>query len=454
MKNLSNINTIYFLGIGGIGMSALARYFNMNGKKVYGYDKTPTPLTEQLIQEGIQVHFKEDVQQIPSDIDLVIYTPAIPVHHKELIFFKEKEFILKKRSEVLGMITSEHFTIAVAGTHGKTSITSMISHVLHQNGKKISAFIGGISKNIKSNIILSKDPEYIVVEADEYDRSFLTLHPDIAVITAIDEDHLDIYKTKKNLQDSFYQFAEQMKPNGKLIVKNTIPLPVKFYNKKINYALNTGDYHASNIRIEDHQYKFDLIKSSGILKDVTLGIPGRHNIENAVAAFAVASLLNIEEESIVQALASYKGVDRRFDYKIKEKKIVFIDDYAHHPEELKAVISSVKELYEGKKITGIFQPHLFSRTRDLADDFAKSLDLLDECILLEIYPARELPIEGVTSQLLMDKMQNKHKFLYAKNELIEKLDQHEIEILLTIGAGDIDQMVEPIRKYLLKRYVS
>ena len=454
MKKLSDIKSIFFLGIGGIGMSALARYFHTVGVKVYGYDKTQTPLTCRLTDEGIQVHYDDDIKNIPSEIELVVYTPAIPADNKELIYFKDKGIKLQKRSEILGILTQEHFTIAVSGTHGKTSITSMIAHVLNYSGKKITAFIGGISKNFNSNLVLNNNPEMIVVEADEYDRSFLTLHPDIAIITAIDADHLDIYKTKEALEESFYMFAGQVKKNGKLIVKNNIPLPVKFYNKKQNYSLTDGEYHTENIRIKNHAYTFDLISKNRCLRDLSLGIPGRHNIENAVAAFAVADMLEINDENIRGALASYTGVDRRFDYKLKEKNIVFIDDYAHHPEELKAIILSVKELYEGKKITGIFQPHLFSRTRDFADEFAQSLDLLDEIILLDIYPARELPIAGVSSLMLLDKIKNKSKVLYSKEELIEKINNRQLEVLLTLGAGDIDQLVEPIKESLIKKYVN
>lgn len=454
MKKLSEIKSIFFLGIGGIGMSALARYFHTVGVKVYGYDKTQTPLTNRLTDEGIQVHYEDDIKNIPSEIELVVYTPAIPADNKELNYFKDKGIKLQKRSEILGVLTQEHFTIAVSGTHGKTSITSMIAHVLNYSGKKITAFIGGISKNFNSNLVLNNNPEMIVVEADEYDRSFLTLHPDIAIITAIDADHLDIYKTKEALEESFYMFAGQVKKKGKLIVKNNIPLPVKFYNKKQNYSLTDGEYHTENIRIKNHAYTFDLISKSRCLRDLSLGIPGRHNIENAVAAFAVADMLDISDEKIRGALASYTGVDRRFDYKLKEKNIVFIDDYAHHPEELKAIILSVKELYEGEKITGIFQPHLFSRTRDFADEFAQSLDLLDEIILLDIYPARELPIEGVSSSILLDKIKNKSKVLYSKEELIEKINDRQLEVLLTLGAGDIDQLVEPIKESLIKKYVN
>ena len=454
MKKLSDIKSIFFLGIGGIGMSALARYFHTVGVNVYGYDKTQTPLTNRLTDEGIQVHYEDDIKNIPSEIELVVYTPAIPADNKELNYFKNKEIKLQKRSEILGILTQEHFTIAVSGTHGKTSITSMIAYVLNYSGKKITAFIGGISKNFNSNLVLNNNPEMIVVEADEYDRSFLTLHPDIAVITAIDADHLDIYKTKEALEESFYMFAGQVKKNGKLIVKNNIPLPVKFYNKKQNYSLTDGEYHTENIRIKNHAYIFDLISKNRCLRDLSLGIPGRHNIENAVAAFAVADMLDINDENIRGALASYTGVDRRFDYKLKDKNIVFIDDYAHHPEELKAIILSVKELYEGKKITGIFQPHLFSRTRDFADEFAQSLDLLDEIILLDIYPARELPIAGVSSLMLLDKIKNKSKVLYSKEELIEKINSRQLEVLLTLGAGDIDQLVEPIKESLIKKYVN
>ncbi len=463
----NKIHSVYFLGIGGIGMSALARYFNAMGKRVAGYDKTPTKLTDELIAEGIEIHFEDHIRNIPAyikalpfDTDniLIVFTPAVPKDHSEYVFFNLNGFNIKKRAEVLGMITETAHTIAVAGTHGKTTTSSLIAHILKCAGLDPSAFLGGITQNYKTNLLLSSNlktsnqqhttDSIIVVEADEYDRSFLTLHPEIAVVTSVDADHLDVYGDKGHVEESFSLFAQQV--SSKLILKKSIVSKIHASGTPISYSVNddSADYFAQNIKIENGFYQYEIVTPANIFENIVLGLPGLHNVENSVAAVAVACQLNIPEVVIREALASFKGVKRRFDYHIKTDKIVFIDDYAHHPEELKAAISSIKEMYPGKKITGIFQPHLYSRTRDFADDFARSLDLLDECILMEIYPARELPIPGVSSQMLLDKMKSSNKCICQKNELLEEINNRNIEVLVTMGAGDIDTLVEPIRKKL------
>lgn len=466
---LNKIHSVYFLGIGGIGMSALARYFNAMGKRVAGYDKTSTKLTDELIAEGIEIHFEDHIRNIPkyfkelpfdTDNILIVFTPAVPLDHSEYVFFNLNGFNIKKRAEVLGMITQSAHTIAVAGTHGKTTTSSLTAHILKSAGLDPSAFLGGITQNYNTNLLLSSklknsalrtpDSELVVVEADEYDRSFLTLHPEIAVITSVDADHLDIYGDKNQVEESFSLFAKQVK--SKLILKKSIVGKVNVEKRPITYSVNdeSADYFAKDIKIENGFYNYSIVTPIKVFENLTLGLPGLHNVENSVAAVAIACEFNVSEDVISKALASFKGVKRRFDYHIKTDKLVFIDDYAHHPEELKAAISSAKEMYPGKKITGIFQPHLFSRTRDFADDFAKSLDLLDECILMEIYPARELPIEGVSSQMLLNKMKSTNKSICQKSDLIEEVGKRDIEILMTMGAGDIDTFVEPIKIELTK----
>lgn len=459
---MRNITHIYFLGIGGIGMSALARYFNAMGKQVSGYDKTSTKLTDELTAEGIDIHFEDNVNLIPEPFKsldksrvMIVYTPAVPKNHTEYIYFNNNGFNIKKRAEVLGLITESARTIAVAGTHGKTTTSSLVAHILKVAGLDPSAFLGGITQNYKTNLLLSstlnsdKDKGMVVVEADEYDRSFLTLHPEIAVITSVDADHLDIYGDKSHVEESFSMFADLVEK--KLIVKKSIADKIRSSKNPITYSVDDhyADYHASDITIEGGFYYYNIHTPRMILKNCMLGLPGKHNVENSIAAAAIACELNISEVYIKEALRTFGGVKRRFDYQVKTDKLVYIDDYAHHPEELKATINSAKEMYPGKKVTGIFQPHLFSRTRDFADDFAKSLDLLDECILLEIYPARELPIEGVNSQMLLDKMRSPDKMLCQKNELLEEIGKRDIEVLLTMGAGDIDTFVEPIKNKLV-----
>ena len=406
---LSEIKEIYFLGIGGIGMSALARYFLASGKKVSGYDKTPTPLTDELIKEGAEIHFEDRPDLIPSNIDLVILTPAIPSSLNELHFVEKLDVPLLKRSEVLGEISKDKFTIAVAGTHGKTTISSMIAHIFKCANADFTAIIGGIATNYNSNFIGNKNGEILIVEADEFDRSFLTLYPDIAVISSVDADHLDIYGTKDSVDKSFQLFADQIKENGSLVLKSG--LAIQKENKLYTYSLSDGEnFKAISIEHQNEKFeiKFDL---NGLVVNASVKYPGKHNIENALAASAVAKLAQIPEEKIKEALESYSGVKRRFETIYQDDKIVYIDDYAHHPKELNATIGAVKEMYSDKKLTGIFQPHLFTRTRDFADDFAKSLEELDVIILMEIYPAREEAIAGINSKFLLDKIDKKEKYL-------------------------------------------
>lgn len=464
---LTRIKYIYFLGIGGIGMSALARYFLVMGKQVAGYDKTSTALTTELIKEGMHIHFEDDVDKIPASFKsisdrssiLVVYTPAVPKEHSEYAYFVSHGFEIKKRSEVLGLIAADSFTIGIAGTHGKTTTSSLTAHILKSAQLDPSAFLGGITQNYNTNLLLSEklknrtvaEKALLVVEADEYDRSFLTLFPEIAVITSLDADHLDIYGDEKHVLASYALFAKQVKET--LIIKNTIASKIHVDIKKVTYSIidASADYFAQNVRISNGAYHYDIVTPKAVLTDMSLGLPGLHNVENSVAAVAVAVELGISEDQIQNALQSFKGVRRRFDYHIKTDKLVFIDDYAHHPAELKAAIHSVKELYPHKKITGIFQPHLYSRTRDFANDFAESLDMLDECILLEIYPARELPIPGVDSGMLLGKMKSDKKSVCSKQELIKEIQRRDIEVLITMGAGDIDTLVSPLKEELMKR---
>ena len=449
MWDIKNIKRIYFIGIGGIGMSALAKYFKAKGIDVSGYDKTPSYVTAQLKALNIQVFFDDDISLLPGNIDLVIYTPAIPKNHKQFNYLKEKGIKIKKRAEVLGLISKGIYTIAVAGTHGKTTTTSIISHILKSASIDFMSFMGGISKNYDTNFLMGQKNEIIVVEADEFDRSFLNIYPDIAVISAMDADHLDIYGTHENMIDSYNQFISQIKDNGTLIIKYASLKHLKSKPAKIiSFSLNLdSDYKTENIRVIDGSYIFDIISGGNkLIEDITLNIGGRHNIENSVAAVAACKLLGIKDEEIKKAIATYSGVMRRFDVRIKDDNLIYIDDYAHHPEELKMLILSVRELYPTKKITGVFQPHLFTRTRDFAEGFVNVLELLDDIILLEIYPAREIPIEGINSQMLLNKISNKNKMLCSKEELIEVLLKKKTDIILTIGAGDIDALVEPIEK--------
>jgi UDP-N-acetylmuramate--alanine ligase len=455
--DIHSLRSVYFIGIGGIGMSALARYFLARNVKVAGYDRTSSDITDALIREGAVIHFEENISRIPADADLVIYTPAVPKDHKELIYAGKKGYPVMKRSEMLGLITELHPTIAVAGTHGKTTTSSMIAHIFRTAGKDFTAFLGGIAKNYRSNYITGEhrqaDPaekSLFIAEADEYDRSFLRLHPDTAIVTSADADHLDIYSGLGEMRAAFAQFTGQIKPGGKLIIKKGVDLPagpgkgVTTYT----YLLSGGaDFYPVNVRMKGIETKFDLVTPNGIFKDVSLGLPGMFNLENAMAAAATAILWDIPEEPWKTALATFRGVQRRFDIQIHRDDFVYIDDYAHHPEELRSCILAARELFPGKKITGIFQPHLYTRTRDLADEFAASLGLLDDLILLEIYPARELPIPGVSSQMLLDRIGLKSKMLCSRDRVTEELAKRDPGVLLTLGAGDIDQLVEPIVEF-------
>jgi UDP-N-acetylmuramate--alanine ligase len=454
-----NYKLYYFLGVGGIGMSALARYFNHYGKTVYGYDKTQSNLSIQLEDEGIHIHYDDDVVLLKKIIAgyekeeiLFIYTPAIPKNHEELVFLQQKEFKLQKRAWVLGEITKQFKTIAIAGTHGKTTTTTLVAHILKTGGINCFAFLGGISQNYNTNLLLGEANDtnaFVVVEADEYDRSFLTLHPYISVITSVDPDHLDIYGDKNAMHESYTQFASQTQKDGCLIVKKTVDNDLNIKDKRLIYSLNLDtDFSANSINIVDGEFCYNINSIIESISHVAIGLPGLHNVENSIAAVAVAQKIGIKGDVINKALRSFKGVKRRFDYRVKSNSIVYIDDYAHHPEELTAAISAAKQLYPDKIITGIFQPHLFSRTRDFADGFAKSLDLLDVCVLLEIYPARELPINGINSQMLIEKMTIENKFLVKKENVVEFLKSRKNEVVMTLGAGDIDSLIEPIEKYL------
>ena len=457
--NILDYKLYYFIGAGGIGMSAVVRYFNHYGKTVYGYDKTETDLTRKLQDEGAQLHFDEDkalVKKLFSlyhkeDI-LVIYTPAVPKDHAEFVYLQNEGYNLQKRAWVLGEITKQFRTIAIAGTHGKTTTTTLTTHILKTAGINCFAFLGGISQNYKTNLLLGDTNDkdaYVVVEADEYDRSFLTLHPYITVITSVDADHLDIYGDLNTMHQTYTQFASQVQKEGFLIVKKNVDNDLRLKDKRLVYSLNLDtEYSANSIEIIDGEFCYNINSPIEPVSQVAIGLPGLHNVENSIAAVAVAQQLGIKGDVINKALRSFKGVKRRFDYRIKSKSIVYIDDYAHHPEELRAAITAAKQLYPDKKVTGIFQPHLFTRTRDFADGFAESLDLLDVCVLLEIYPAREKPIEGINSQMLLDKMKSKEKFLVKKENVLEFLKTHPPQVLMTLGAGDIDSLIEPIEKML------
>jgi UDP-N-acetylmuramate--alanine ligase len=453
---LNQIHHVYFIGIGGIGMSALARYFKAKGSEVCGYDRTETALTRNLEAEGIAVHYTDDVNAIPlsykviKDRVLVVYTPAVPASHSELQWFRNRNYTMMKRSEVLGLISRSKKTVAVAGTHGKTSISTMTAHLLTATGAGCDAFLGGISKNYNSNLLLAAGSRYVVAEADEYDRSFLRLHPYIAVVTAMDADHLDIYGTHEALKEAFAQFVSQITPGGMLIIKHGLTLPVPGDVRMFTYSLYNcdADFHAENIRMDGDRYLFSLRTPYGMLENIHIGVPGLVNVENSIAAIAASCLAGADAEKIKAGMASFEGVQRRFDYRVRTGEAVYIDDYAHHPEELRFTIESVRSLYPGKRITGIFQPHLYSRTRDFADEFAQSLSLLDSLILLDIYPAREEPVEGVTSKMIFDKVTIDDKCLCTKGEVINILSNRQPGVLLTLGAGDIDSLVEPIEEML------
>ncbi|HKO78906.1 MAG TPA: UDP-N-acetylmuramate--L-alanine ligase [Chitinophagaceae bacterium] len=459
-KGADNIREVYFIGIGGIGMSAIARFFHSKGVKVSGYDKTPTVLTKELETSGIAIHYKEDLDLIPKDAQLVVYTPAVPKDHKELVYYQQHGNKVVKRSDVLQLISEGSFNICIAGTHGKTTITTMVAHLLRDTGFGCNAFLGGISVNYGTNFW--SDPKNVcVIEADEYDRSFLKLSPDIAIITAMDADHLDIYGTAELVEQAFVDFSKKVKPGGLLIrqfgLKRGKDLKA---DRQLTYSLQneSADVYAANIRMMNGSYEFDVMMKDNMLDNVVLNMGGMHNVENVIAAITAASSLGIENDKIKKAVESFRGVKRRFEYIIKNENLVFIDDYAHHPEELRALINGAKTLFKGRKCTVIFQPHLFTRTRDFADGFAEVLDMADEVILLPIYPARELPIEGVTSQMLLDKMKVKSKSVktkedvlgWIKNEYAGNIDKGFGNILITAGAGDIDTLVEKIGTTIVK----
>jgi len=441
---------IYFLGIGGIGMSALARYFVAKGYQVHGYDRTSTDLTSILENEGMIIHYHEDISLIPAETGLVVFTPAIPSDNTELQYLQNSGVRMMKRAEVLGMLSSEYQTIACAGTHGKTTTSCMVSYLLQQSRIGCQAFLGGISRNFENNFLISETSPIMVVEADEYDRSFLHLHPSIAIITSIDSDHLDIYNNLASVHEAFTSFTSNIVPQGSLIIKKGLDLPLQLPvgSNVFRYAVNEpAEFWASDLQLVDSLYHFDFNYPGGKINNLVLGIPGLYNVENAVAALAAAILAGSTPEELSKALLSFKGVKRRFDIRLNEPDIVYIDDYAHHPEEIKACIRSARAMFPGRKLTGIFQPHLFSRTRDFAGEFALSLSLLDEILLLPIYPARELPIPGIDSEMLLSLIHHDNKHLVQKTEIPGYFTGKHIEVLITMGAGDIDTLVEPIETF-------
>lgn len=449
---MNKYGNYYFLGIGGIGMSAIARYFNHAGYKVSGYDKTPSALTGQLEQEGIAIHYEDNVDAIPKDIEktFVIYTPAIPADLGEFIYIKEKGYGMCKRSRALGEIARGQKCLAVAGTHGKTTTSTLLAHIMTSSKEGCSAFLGGISKNYDTNLLLSKNP-VLVAEADEFDRSFLQLYPDIAVITSADADHLDIYSDHAHVVEAFGEFASQIKPDGALILKYGVEIPLDKVKAKVyRYAYNAPcDFYASDIvAVEGGKFDFTINGPSIRIEHCVVGVPGWVNVENAVAASAIALLHGVKPEAIREALASFSGVKRRFDIHVNGEKHAYIDDYAHHPNELKAAISSMRNIFPGRKLCGIFQPHLYTRTRDFAEEFAEALSGLDSLIMLPIYPARELPIEGVRSEIILDRVTVADKVLVEKEKLMETIKSREIDVLGTFGAGDVDRFIPTIEEYV------
>jgi len=443
-------NNIYFIGIGGIGMSALARYYKSIGVAVSGYDKTETILTKQLKDEGIDIHFEDNINLIPKQVDFVVYTPAIPSNHTELNFYRDNNYNVLKRSDVLKLITENSFNICVAGTHGKTTTSTMIGHLLRDTDYGCNAFLGGIAANYNTNF-WSSEKNNVVVEADEYDRSFLKLSPNIAIITAVDADHLDIYGTAEEVENAFVQFSQKIKDGGCLILKHGLHIREKFATPDTcTYSVSDveADIHIEDLRVINGSYHFNVINQHWIIKDVVLNMGGLHNIENALAAIGVAKYLKIDDKKIKVALANFKGVKRRFEYILKNDNSILIDDYAHHPDELKALISGVRSIYPSKKLTLIFQPHLYTRTRDFADGFAESLDMADETILLPIYPARELPIEGVNSEMILNKMKLSDRKMLNKNEMLNHIVNTKPELLVMAGAGDIDVLVYETKRIL------
>jgi len=453
--NITDIKAVYFVGAGGIGMSAIARYFLKKGLVVAGYDKTPSDLTRQLEKEGMLIHYEENIEEIPhickqKESCLVIYTPAIPADHQELVFFQENGFEIQKRAQVLGTLTKAHKGLCVAGTHGKTTTSTMCAHIMHQSHLNCNAFLGGISKNYGTNYILS-DSDYVVIEADEFDRSFHWLRPWMSVITSTDPDHLDIYGTKEAYLESFRHYSELIQPGGALIIHRGLEMKEHLQDsvRRYDYSLNEGDFHAENIRIENGEITFDFISPIESIKDVQLGQPIPINIENGIAAMAMAQLNGCTADELKYGIKTYYGVDRRFDFKIKTDRLVFLSDYAHHPKEIYQSAKSIRELYKDKHITAIFQPHLYTRTRDFYQDFADALSQLDEVVLTEIYPAREQPIEGVTSRLIYDNLkEGVKKEMIHKDEVIDYVKSHNFEVLIVLGAGDLDNQVPQIAKLL------
>ncbi|QRR03126.1 UDP-N-acetylmuramate--L-alanine ligase [Dyadobacter sandarakinus] len=464
-SSLTNWKNIYFVGIGGIGMSALARWFNANGFHLAGYDKTMTPLVGALEQEGIEVTLNDAIETIPQafrenpDETLVIYTPAVPVKHVQMNFFRDNNFMILKRSQVLGLLTRNLRTIGVAGTHGKTTTSSLVAHILRHAGVNSTAFLGGITQNYGTNLLLNEPTDelesvFCVVEADEFDRSFLTLFPEIGIVTSTDADHLDIYGEHSAVLESFREYVGQIDEDGILFMRAGLEIANAAKAKVQTYGLNEGDYRAAGIRIDQSRFVFDLIYPDGTIEGIRMSIPGYHNIENAIAASAVALYLGVAGKQVRNALESYKGVKRRFEYQVEDEAHVYIDDYAHHPSEIEAFLTSVKGLYPGRHITAIFQPHLFTRTRDFADGFGQSLSLADRLLLMDIYPARELPIEGITSEMLLDKVLIDDKRLVARDEILDILRSQETDIVVTIGAGDIDTLVTPIKDLLASSFTN
>ena len=453
--NIDNIKSVYFLGAGGIGMSAIARYFLKKGLVVGGYDKTPSDLTRQLEKEGMLIHYEEDLEMIPhickqKDSCLVVYTPAIPEEHLELQYFRANGFEVQKRAQVLGTLTQTHKGLCVAGTHGKTTTSTMCAHIIHQSQLDCNAFLGGISKNYGTNYILS-DSDFVVIEADEFDRSFHWLRPWMSVITSTDPDHLDIYGTKEAYLESFRHYTELIQPGGALIIHRGLEMEENLQDgvRRYDYALTEGDFHAENIRIANGEITFDFISPIECVKDVQLGQPIPINIENGIAAMAMAQLNGCTAEELRYGMQTYGGVDRRFDFKIKTDGLVFLSDYAHHPKEILQSVKSIRELYKDKHITAIFQPHLYTRTRDFYNDFADALSLLDEVVLTEIYPAREEPIPGVTSGLIYDKLkEGVSKKMIRKDEVLDFVKERHFEVLVVLGAGDLDNLVPQITKLL------
>ncbi len=459
---LEQYDSVYFLGIGGIGMSAIARWFKHKGMRVAGYDRTPTPLTHELIEEGMEIHFDDKIEFLPGYINkektLVVFTPAIPKNHVEHAYLKQQVFTILKRSEVLGLLTKNYKTVAVAGTHGKTTTSSLIAHILKSAGVNMVGFLGGITTNYDSNLVMHgevNEKTIVVVEADEFDRSFLRLFPEIAVITSADADHLDIYGDHASMLVSFKDFIKQINAKGSLIIHESIDSLTKGINvSKETYGMSQGQFFASNINAKSGFFEFDLHGFEKKIEKIQLGVPGFHNMENAIAAMLVAFKLGVDEKTIREALHSFKGVKRRFEFIIKRDDLVYIDDYAHHPTEIEAFLKSLKSMYASKKITVIFQPHLFTRTRDFAEGFSKSLSLADEVLLMDIYPAREEPIAGVTSDMLFKDITSPVKIRCNKSDVMQKLEDLDIEVLATVGAGDIDTFVKPISEMLQHKFVN